>query len=361
MNPPAAVVNTFWWRVNSGFAVPLEALPVALVEKPSRILAGLLVFFGGSLVAICNGSVFVLLREEAVRLGAILGLGTFLLLSMPILLTGLNLFVKRSVITLDENAVSWETRTLFRRTAHEEPIEAFAGVVFRTVVSRDDDGTHIFDVLELAHADPKRVVRVFKAPAGKPVSGQWTACCRRFALPAIEDIAPKFRVTRDLVALDTPLVELLRADRVTWPSVSYARPATISLQVNPLELRLQLSEDHHVVLTDRGLTDVSARRSRRVGAAAKWKGIEVPGDAGLFYAREDIEAFTVEEDPWAKRKPGVVMTVRERIEADTGQRIERRRIYLHSDRSQETCLWLHAVLLRAVAHGIDEAGAAIQG
>jgi hypothetical protein len=352
MNAPAAVVNTFWWKVNLAFEVPLGALPVALVERPSRMLAGLLVFVGGGLVAICVGSEFVLLRKDALRLGAMLGLGVFLLLSAPILLVGLNLFVKRHVITLDEHAVCWDTRTLFRRRIHEEPIQAFAGVVFRTVVSRDDDGTHVFDVLEFAHADPTRTVRVFKAPAGKSVSSQWTAYCRRFALPAIEDITPEFRVTRDLIALDTPLVELLRAHRVAWPAVSHARPATMTLHADVREMTIQLSEDHRIVLTDRGLTDVSAGRSRRVGAAARWKGIEAPGDAGLFYAREDIESFTVEEDPWAKRRPGVVMTVRQRVEAETGQRIERRRTYLHSDDSLEGCLWLHAVLLRAVVLGV---------
>ena len=51
MDSPAAVVNTFWWSVNTSFEVPSTRSPVALVNRPSRILAGLMIVLGGSIVA----------------------------------------------------------------------------------------------------------------------------------------------------------------------------------------------------------------------------------------------------------------------------------------------------------------------
>jgi hypothetical protein len=138
----------------------------------------------------------------------------------------------------------------------------------------------------------------------------------------------------------------------------------MSVRASGHQLTIQLPDEHSIVVTDRGLTDVSAQLSRRVGARAAMRGMGGAGadaGAGILYRREAIDAFTVEEDPWKRRRPCVVMTVREQVDASSGPRIERRRIYLHTDDSIEACLWLHAVLLRAVALGAEEAAGDARG
>lgn len=354
MNPPAAVVNTFWWGVNLAFEVPLDRLPVALVERPSRIFAGLIAGFGGSLVAIGIGVGFMLFGEGELSAGAVAGLGVFLLCSIPILLAGINLFVKRKAITLDRDAVQWDARTLFGRTSREEPMRAFAGVLVRTFIVRGEGGGQVLDALELAHADAANVVRVFKAKTGRLIVGPWAAYCRCFALPAIEDVTPQFRITRDLVDLETPLVELVKHGRVVLPVVAASPPASIEAHVADRQLTLRLSDDRTLVVTPSGLTDVSAKRSRRVGIAAKIHGLDGAADGGRLYPRADIDAFTVEES-FVKRKPCVVMKVRHRVEASDGPRVEGRRVELHVDDDLDTCIWLQATLLRAVALRVGDA------
>ena len=207
MDSPAAVVNTFWWSVNTSFEVPIHPLPVALVNRPSRILAGLMIVLGGSIVATLLWVGVQIAREgRLTAAGPVIGLGVGLLLFGIPLVAGVNLWVKRTVITLGETSVEWTRKSLFGQTRREEPVAGYDGVVYRRVLQRGDNSSNFaLDVLESRspHTWTTRCASSRHQPAARwPTDGRHTACA--CDCPALENVTPSLRITRRMDELAGP-------------------------------------------------------------------------------------------------------------------------------------------------------------
>jgi hypothetical protein len=333
---PGPVVNTFWWRVGLSFEVPIDQLPVTLLNRPSRLFAGLIATFGGSLVTIVLWVGVMIAREEGgVTGGAVAAWAVSVLLFGPILLVGINLFVRRDLVIIDSSGVRWEERTLFRTTRREADIREYGGILFRSVVQRDDDGDHEVDVLEMAHADPAHSVRLLKASRGKPLAERWRAYCRRLGLPAVQDVTPRLRIARNLDHLETPLMHLVRMGQIALPDITPMPPAGVEVDAGPGRLVVTLRGRPAVVVTNRQLFDQRVGASRLVREVA--------------YELDEIDALTVETNPWTKDW-SIVMSVRDAVGGSRG-----RRVSLTNDPDLERCLWLHVLLARAIASGAASA------
>lgn len=178
--------------------VEIGPLP-SVTDESDRAMGGLL-FTGCSLAAFVPLVIFTMWLAEVLSLPDRLDwpmqiLFMFLVLSpVPLmvmgLLTGLGLLFRKICITVDENAVSKESRWIGGSERWNEPRSRFSGIVFqkgrRTLVPVRFFRGPMVHSLVLHHQDPTRCITLFESRSQEEALAHWKAYCGWLSLPALE-------------------------------------------------------------------------------------------------------------------------------------------------------------------------------
>ena len=282
-------------RARTVFAeIRIDAFPVVVTKRGSRVLGSLAVFFGGSFTVFPVIGLIMAAREPIdqdfyVAAGAF---GVVFLLFLALALWGVNQFVSREILTIDSSSVGWQRRSLFRTREHVEPLGAFEGVIYRRDWNSEDGST---SHLELLHRDPASTVTLYRANRDYDIPEKWRRYCEALSVPAIQRLSPDRTVTRPVDSLDETLVTLVRDGRLVLPEAEWPPPSEISAE--------RRGEGHDAVVV------LELPGKKRVSLVAEGILVETPGLLGgqRRYDSDRIESFIVET--WApRRQPTLVMT-----------------------------------------------------
>jgi hypothetical protein len=272
-----------WNRVEA--AVDLDALPVVMVGRRSRLLGWLDLVSGAALTILA--AALLMLRaahQRAPWAAAAIG-GLALSLGALLLVAGGRQLLTATVIVLDKSRVIRRTRAWVRWRDEVEPLTRFDGIVAAT----DEQRVPRLHALDLVHHDRRQAIRLFQTADEENLPRAWRYCCERLGVAALIDLNEDTRIVRDLDTLDRSLLDLLREGRVALPPLTPDPPAGIAFERDGEIPGLRLGDGTRMAFTRRtlqietpdgnpGVTSIPSASIRAVAIEATARAVIVSWD-----------------------------------------------------------------------------------